>query len=126
MGTFLLAEISKVKQSKSLIKMPTVIQRQFMDQVVELNERNDVCREFDTQADLCDQLKVMLICAYIELIFPSLTIIGSLFFRKEARHIWGSNLPQFACVAAGSLYLSLYYGDNLFFDVDTHMMFKGM
>jgi len=72
-------------------------------------------------------LIVMLICAYIELILPIFTIGGSFLFKNDAKHIWGSNLPGLGCITAGSIYLALYYGNNLEMEAngtDTHMMFK--
>jgi heme/copper-type cytochrome/quinol oxidase subunit 4 len=67
---------------------------------------------------------VMLVCAYIELILPIFTIGGSFLFKNDAKHIWGSNLPGLGCITAGSIYLALYYGDNLTMSADTDMMFK--
>ena len=55
----------------------------------------------------------MLICAYIELILPLVSIIGSFFFLKEAAHVMGSNIPALCSVVSGSLYLALYYGGSI-------------
>ena len=54
----------------------------------------------------------MLICAYIELILPMVSIIGSFFFLKEAAHVMGSNIPALCSIVSGSLYLALHYGNN--------------
>jgi len=62
---------------------------------------------------MCEQMDVMLICAYMELILPIFTIAGSFMFTKEGPHIWGSNLPGLGSITAGSLFLSLYYGGKL-------------
>ena len=80
--------------------------------VLPLNEANDICRNFDGNEfhfTLCDERDAMLICAYIELIVPFASILGSFFFRDDGAHIWGSNLPAFGSAAAGAIYLSLYY-----------------
>merc|ERR1712235_205461 len=78
------------------------------------------------ETEICGEMKIMLICAYIELILPIFTIGGSVLFKNDAKHIWGSNLPGLGCITAGSIYLALYYGDNVKMElnVDTHMMFK--
>ena len=72
----------------------------------------DQCSELDgvEHLDICKQMDVMLICAYLELILPIFTIAGSFMFTKEGPHVWGSNLPALGSIAAGSIFLSLYYG----------------
>merc|ERR1711923_474499 len=82
--------------------------------------------ETDVETKICDELFGMLVCAYILLILPVFSIGGSFLFKNDAKHIWGSNLPGLGCITAGSIYLALYYGDNVKMDlnVDTHMMFK--
>merc|ERR1712149_47625 len=105
--------------------MPSLVQARFLDQVIE--PRVEYCHNvvggaFD--ATICDEIDVMLICAYIELILPLFSIAGSFFFRKEAAHIWGSNLPALGCVTAGAIYLAMYYGDVIGMKVDSQMLFK--
>ena len=59
--------------------------------------------------DFCDEMKIMLICAYIELILPLFSLVGSFLFRKEAAHVLGANLPALCSVITGSLFLALNY-----------------
>ena len=102
--------------------MPSIneVQRLFLSQVAP-EERNVICdREWldgvtddDVNTKICDEMFVMLICAYIELILPIFTIGGSFLFKNDAKHIWGSNLPGLGCITAGSIYLALYYGSKL-------------
>ena len=101
--------------------MPSIneVQRLFLSHVAP-EERNVVCdREWlsevvdDANTKICDEMFVMLICAYIELILPIFTIGGSFLFKNDAKHIWGSNLPGLGCITAGSIYLALYYGSEL-------------
>ena len=98
--------------------MPSIneVQRLFLSQVAP-EERVSICdREWlDDNTDvsnvkICDEMFVMLVCAYIELILPIFTIGGSFLFKNDAKHIWGSNLPGLGCITAGSIYLALYYG----------------
>ena len=69
--------------------------------------------DLNVDVDVCDEVKIMLICAYIELILPLVSIIGSFFFLKEAAHVMGSNIPALCSVVSGSLYLALYYGGSV-------------
>ena len=101
--------------------MPSIneVQRLFLSQVVP-EERDIICDRdwLDDNTDvsnvkICDEMFGMLICAYIELILPILTIGGSFLFKNDAKHIWGSNLPGLGCITAGSIYLALYYGGKL-------------
>ena len=102
--------------------MPSIneVQRLFLKQVVP-EERNIVCErdwltdnDIDLQNDkICEEMFGMLVLAYIELILPIFTIGGSFMFKKDAKHIWGSNLPGLGCITAGSIYLALYYGSKL-------------
>ena len=99
--------------------MPSIneVQRLFLSQVAP-EERNVVCeREWlqdltddEVNIKICEEMKIMLICAYIELILPIFTIGGSFLFKNDAKHIWGSNLPGLGCITAGSIFLALYYG----------------
>ena len=104
--------------------MPSIseVQRLFINQVApaadkdivdEITCQRDWLNENDVTTAICDEMKVMLICAYIELILPIFSIGGSFFFRKDAKHIWGSNLPGLGCITAGSIFLALYYGGKL-------------
>merc|ERR1719270_100813 len=111
--------------------MPSIndVQRLFLNQITP-DERTVICnRDWVTEISgqetkICDEMKIMLICAYIELILPIFTIGGSFLFKNDAKHIWGSNLPGLGCITAGSIFLALYYGDNTDMNADTHMMFK--
>ena len=103
--------------------MPSIneVQRLFLKQVVP-EQRNWACdREWwdeniqdnlpeDKIVSICDEMFVMLVLAYIQLILPIFTIGGSFLFKKDAKHIWGSNLPGLGCITAGSIFLALYYG----------------
>ena len=117
--------------------MPSIneVQRLFLKQVVP-EQRNWACdREwwdeniqdnlnYDQIKSICDEMKVMLICAYIELILPIFTIGGSFLFKKDAKHIWGSNLPGLGCITGGSIFLALYYGGknpiNIYIHLETN------
>ena len=59
--------------------------------------------------NFCDEMNAMLVCSYIELILPLFSIAGSFFFRKEAGHVFGANLPALFSVITGSLFLALNY-----------------
>ena len=99
--------------------MPSIneVQRLFLDQITP-DERTVICnRDWVTEISgqetkICDEMKIMLICAYIELILPIFTIGGSFLFKNDAKHIWGSNLPGLGCITAGSIFLALYYGST--------------
>merc|ERR1719270_166662 len=111
--------------------MPSIneVQRLFLNQITP-DERTVICnRDWVTEISgqetkICDEMKIMLICAYIELILPIFTIGGSFLFKNDAKHIWGSNLPGLGCITAGSIFLALYYGNNTDMNADTHMTFK--
>ena len=100
--------------------MPSIneVQRLFLKQVVPEERDIVTCnREWldeitgdELNIKICDELFGMLVLAYIELILPVFTIGGSFLFKKDAKHIWGSNLPGLGCIAGGSIYLALYYG----------------
>merc|ERR1719284_971791 len=109
--------------------MPSIneVQRLFLDQITP-DERTVICNRdwvaeiSGQETKICDEMKIMLICAYIELILPIFTIGGSFLFKNDAKHIWGSNLPGLGCITAGSIFLALYYGDNTDMNADTHMV----
>ena len=104
--------------------MPSIneVQRLFLKQVVP-EQRNWACdREWWDEninqdnvpiVSICDEMFVMLVLAYIQLILPIFTIGGSFLFKKDAKHIWGSNLPGLGCITAGSIFLALYYGGKI-------------
>ena len=100
--------------------MPSIneVQRLFLSQVAP-EERDIICNRdwLDENTDvsdvkICNEMYAMLVLAYIELILPIFTIGGSFLFKKDAKHIWGSNLPGLGCITAGSIYLALYYGSK--------------
>lgn len=72
--------------------------------------------------DFCGEINVMLICAYIELVLPLFSMVGSFIFRKEAGHIFGANLPALCSMISGSLFLALNYKDEI--NVDGQELFK--
>ena len=63
--------------------------------------------------DFCDEMSVMLICAYIQLILPIFSIGGSFFFRKDYAHVLGANIPALCSMISGSLFLALEYRGKL-------------
>merc|ERR1711962_1012371 len=122
-------------------KMPSIngVQRLFLKHVgpsdVIDGDGVSVCKrewlgnnaDVDPNLAICDEMFAMLVLAYIELILPIFSIGGSFIFKKDAKHIWGSNLPGLGCITGGSIFLALYYrGSNWdVLDYDKmHMLFK--
>ena len=67
----------------------------------------------DWDLKFCDEMKIMLACAYIQLILPMFSIGGSFMFRKDRVHILGANLPALCSMISGSLFLALEYRGKL-------------
>merc|ERR1711892_803175 len=92
--------------------MPSIVQSHFLNEVAP-SDLADICHvnvEGEVIGhDFCDEMKIMLICAYIELILPLFSLVGSFLFRKEAAHVLGANLPALCSVITGSLFLALNY-----------------
>merc|ERR1712227_643631 len=89
-------------------KMPSLVENKFSENAAQFS----ICHNLEqVDVDVCDEVNIMLVCAYIELILPMISIIGSFFFLKEAGHVMGSNIPALCSVVSGSLYLALNYGD---------------
>merc|ERR1712046_2238 len=101
------------------LKMPSIneVQRLFLKQVAPSDDGIAICKrewldditEEDQHIAICDEMFAMLVLAYIELILPIFSIGGSFIFKKDAKHIWGSNLPGLGCITGGSIFLALYY-----------------
>merc|ERR1712021_114794 len=105
--------------------MPSIVQSHFWNEVAP-SDLADICHvnvEGEVIGhDFCDEMKIMLICAYIELILPLFSLVGSFLFRKEAAHVLGANLPALCSVITGSLFLALNYKKP--FGVDQQELFK--
>ena len=135
---FIIKRDLKKKIEKLKKKMPSIIQSEFLNKGILCNvlfsffvlifcikvgsplDAVEYCRELDNDVDIhatiCEQMDIMLICAYIELILPFFTIVGSFFFKDDGPHVWGSNLPGLGSITAGSIYLALYYGSKYIFN----------
>ena len=84
------------------------------------DEANDICRNFDGDEydfTFCDERDAMLICAYIEVIVPWVSLLLSFVFvaRGDSGPVLFSNIPGLVSVAAGAIYLTMYYGGKCVF-----------
>ena len=59
----------------------------------------------------------MLVCAYIEVIVPWVSLLLSFVFvaRGDSGLVLFSNIPGLVSVAAGAIYLTMYYGGECVF-----------
>jgi len=66
----------------------------------------------DLEASVEDQFFIMLVFAYIMLILPVFNMLIFALCSGDRQHVAGSNIPGFASIAAGSLFLSFYYKND--------------